>query len=305
MTEPDVSIITAAYNAEKYIAETIESVRNQTFSNWEYIIVDNNSKDRSVEIINKYLTDDRIKLYQEEKQGRCYTRNKAFLYASGKYVANLDADDLWHPSKLEKQVKIMEQDDSIGLVYTGFNTIDGCGKILQTHIPDDLGNNPLKFILTVKNPIVHSSVISRRSAFFDDKYQDEEIKDADELMVYFKVLSKCNKAYLLKEPLTSYRVHHDSGIHSVSLENFMREYKKGIEKFFKQKEISNDFIKFKKKAFGTMYYSVASIGISQNKSLKLALVYLLKSMVLRPNKIHFCIYKFLKLLINWINYKSH
>jgi len=295
---PLVSVITAIYNAEEYIAETIKSVISQTFNNWEYIIVDNNSNDKSVEIIKTYLVDKRIKLYQEEKKGRCFARNKAFIYTSGKYIANLDADDFWHPKKLEKQVEIMERDDSIGLVYTGFNTIDKFGKILETHIPNDLGNNPLKFILTVKNPIVHSSTIIRRNAFVDNKYQDEDIQEADELVLYRKIFLKYNKAYLIKEPLVSYRIHSESGLQIISINEILSGYKKGLDIFFHQKKLPLHIKHLNRKAYGTMYYLSASIGIQQKKELGLCSLYLMKSAWLRPNKIYLCGYQSIRLLTN-------
>lgn len=95
--EPLVSIITPLYNSEKYIAETIESVLAQTYSNWEMIIVDDCSKDNSTKIVEEYQKKDRrIKLYRNEiNKGVSYTRNRAIDLSQGKYIAFLDSDDLW------------------------------------------------------------------------------------------------------------------------------------------------------------------------------------------------------------------
>ncbi|OKA33153.1 glycosyltransferase family 2 protein, partial [Bacillus cereus] len=98
-----ISIITPVYNSEKYIEFTIKSVLNQTYSNWEMLIVDDCSKDGTEEVINQFK-DPRIKYSKLEKNsGAAVARNEALKKARGKYIAFLDADDMWKPDKLEKQ----------------------------------------------------------------------------------------------------------------------------------------------------------------------------------------------------------
>ena len=111
--EPLVSIITPCFNAEKYIRQTIESVLNQTYKNFEMIIVDDISTDKSVEIIREYSKkDDRIKLIvAKEKIGASGARNVALREMQGQYAAFLDSDDIWLPTKLEKQVKFMQDNN--------------------------------------------------------------------------------------------------------------------------------------------------------------------------------------------------
>ena len=119
--EPIVSVITPAYNAEKFISETIESVLNQTFSHWEMIIVDDCSTDRTKEIVQRYVEkDSRIKLIQlKENSGSAIARNTAMDHALGRYLAFLDSDDQWLPEKLEKQLKFM-QDNDVAFSYTKY-----------------------------------------------------------------------------------------------------------------------------------------------------------------------------------------
>ncbi len=109
--QPLVSILMTAYNREKYIAEAIESVMASTYQNWELIIVDDGSKDRTVEIAKSYeAKDQRIKVYVNEKNlGDYPNRNKAASYAKGKYLKYVDADDLIYPYGLEQLVFYMEQ----------------------------------------------------------------------------------------------------------------------------------------------------------------------------------------------------
>ena len=120
-----VSIITPAYNAEKYIKDTIESVIAQTYVNWELIIVDDASKDNTVNIIKIYQKKDRrIKLIPlNENQGVANARNTAIENAQGQYIAFLDADDFWEKEKLSKQIKFM-QNNKIAFSYHAYRLFD-------------------------------------------------------------------------------------------------------------------------------------------------------------------------------------
>ena len=109
-----VSIITPIYNGAKYVSETIESVLKQTYPHWEMIIVDDGSKDNSAEIIREYVTkDDRIQLIQQPNGGSASARNNGIRRANGRYIALLDADDLWEPTFLESQLALMKEKDAI------------------------------------------------------------------------------------------------------------------------------------------------------------------------------------------------
>lgn len=123
--QPLVSIITPSFNCEGTIKDTIESVINQSYQNIEMIIVDDLSTDNSVDIINDYCKkDNRIKLFKlKTKGGASAARNKGIENAKGKYVAFLDADDLWKQDKLEKQIKFME-DNNYYFTYTDYEYID-------------------------------------------------------------------------------------------------------------------------------------------------------------------------------------
>lgn len=116
-----VSIITPAYNAERFIRETIDSVLKQTYSDWEMLIVDDCSTDQTVSIVKEYeQLDDRIRLIQLEKNsGSAVARNTAMDNATGKYLAFLDSDDVWLPEKLEKQLQFM-QDKDVAFSYTKY-----------------------------------------------------------------------------------------------------------------------------------------------------------------------------------------
>ncbi|AFZ22780.1 glycosyl transferase [Cylindrospermum stagnale PCC 7417] len=114
---PKVSVIIPAYNAMTYLPETLESVLRQTFTNFEVLIIDDGSSDNIVEWASQ-LTDSRVKFISQNNQGSSAARNAGIINSSGDYIAFLDADDLWQPTKLEKQVHILEENPEAGLVYT-------------------------------------------------------------------------------------------------------------------------------------------------------------------------------------------
>ena len=112
-----VSIITPSWNSEKYIKKTIESVQKQTYSNWEMIIVDDCSSDNTVKIVKEISRKDpRVHILEQDTNGgAAKARNRSLNAATGRYVAYLDADDIWKPSKLEKQVQFIKNRISCGL----------------------------------------------------------------------------------------------------------------------------------------------------------------------------------------------
>lgn len=132
---PLISIITPSFNSEKYITDTIESVLNQSFKNFEMIIVDDCSSDSTCKIVESYMnTDDRIKLYKlENNSGAAVARNTALDISKGRFIAYLDADDIWKKDKLEKQVSFMLSTD-IAFSCTSYEVIDDLGKDLEKEI---------------------------------------------------------------------------------------------------------------------------------------------------------------------------
>jgi len=146
VNQPLISVITPAYNAARFIGETIESVLQQTYLNWEMIIVDDCSKDETVATIEKYVAkDNRIRLIQlEENSGSAIARNTAMDHAKGRYFAFLDSDDLWYPEKLEKQLTFM-QDNDIAFSFTKYVRMREDGTLTQaiTKAPEKVGYEQL------------------------------------------------------------------------------------------------------------------------------------------------------------------
>lgn len=132
-----VSIVTPSYNSSGYIEKTIFSVINQNYTKWELIIVDDCSSDNSIDVVNKFVSQDpRIKLICLDKNcGAAVARNRAIEEASGRFIAFLDSDDSWHPEKLYKQVNFM-LDNDYAFTYTAYHRVDEYGEYLsKVNIP--------------------------------------------------------------------------------------------------------------------------------------------------------------------------
>ncbi|SHN24208.1 glycosyltransferase family 2 protein [Mucilaginibacter sp. OK098] len=134
MNDPLVSIIMPAYNAEKFIEESINSVINQTFNNWELLIINDGSTDSTESIACKYAaTDARVKLINQENKRLGAARNTGILNAKGSWIAFLDADDLWMPDKLKKQLSVAKTEPKAGVIFTdGFTFYDNS---IKTALP--------------------------------------------------------------------------------------------------------------------------------------------------------------------------
>lgn len=127
---PEITVIIPAYNSEKTIIQTINSVRNQTFTNWELIIINDGSQDATLEIISK-IQDCRLKIFSFENAGANVSRNRGLKYAVGNFVSFLDADDLWTPEKLASQLEALQTNPQAAVAYSWTNCIDEKGEFLR------------------------------------------------------------------------------------------------------------------------------------------------------------------------------
>ena len=202
-----VSIITPSYKSERFISQTIDSVLAQTYQKWEMIIVDDVSPDNSNEIIEEYCKkDSRIKLIKLEKNsGPAVARNRAIEEAQGRYIAFLDADDLWNPEKLKKQLAFMAQ-NNCDLTYTNYETMNENGESLNSIV-----TSPKK--LDYKQ-LLKSNKIGCLSAMYDTKKIGKIymplIKKRQDYGLWLRILKKVDYAYNVNEVLGTYRIMSNS-----------------------------------------------------------------------------------------------
>lgn len=199
-----VSIVVPVFNSEKFIKETIKTVESQTYHNWELILVNDCSTDSSEQIIREYEEDDkRIKLINlETNSGAAIARNTGMENAKGKYIAFLDADDLWKKEKLEKQIKFMKENNYY-FTFTGYEFADENGNNLEKIV-----NVPKK--INYKQALKNTTIFTSTVIFNVDNLGKEiismpNVRRGQDTATWWKVLKTGVIAYGLNESLSLYR----------------------------------------------------------------------------------------------------
>lgn len=199
-----VSIITPCYNGEKYIAETIESVLNQTYPDWEMIIVDDGSQDKSAEIVERYQKkDSRIKFLQQTNAGSAAARNNGIRHANGRYIALLDADDIWKPNFLEEQLRFMKEKNTI-CVFSSYSRINSDSK--------QIGHTTkAKEFITTKDMKIMNQIGCLTGVYDSSKYGKVYLREElnsirDDYAYWYDIVSLDNEAYGNSKVLAKYRV---------------------------------------------------------------------------------------------------
>ena len=207
MKENLVSVIMPTYNCGKFIKETIKSVANQTYKNWELIIVDDCSKDNTEEIVNRYVErDSRIKYHRlETNQGAAVARTKAMKMARGSYMAFLDSDDLWKNDKLEKQINFMEE-NSYNFTCTAYEQIDENNNLLNKIIRPKIKADYNRILLDC--PVGNSTVMYNVDKL--GKFEVPNIRKRNDDALWLQILKKEKYIYGLNEILMQYRIRQNS-----------------------------------------------------------------------------------------------
>ncbi|WP_033151957.1 glycosyltransferase family 2 protein [Pseudobutyrivibrio ruminis] len=195
-----VSVIMPSWNTAGYIMESVESVLNQTYQNWELIIVDDASTDGTVDLL-KQVNDPRVKVFvNEQNSGAAVTRNRAMREAKGDWVAFLDSDDLWSPTKLEKQLEFMVEHDYV-FSYHDFEKIDEASKPIGIRVsgPD---------VVTKHKMYNYGYPGCLTFMYKASAFGVIQIKDIKKNNDYAILLQLCKKAscYRLPENLAQYRI---------------------------------------------------------------------------------------------------
>lgn len=202
-----VSIISPCYNSEKYLQQMINSVRAQTYEHWELILINDYSQDKTLDIININLKEDyRIKLIDfESNNGVASARNAGITFASGRYIAFLDSDDLWDKEKLEIQIQFMESRSHL-FTYTAYRKIDYNSKILNKHIKVN------EFGITYRQLLKHNEIGCLTVIYNADIVGKQLFRDMghEDFIYWLSILKLGNIAYGINRPLASYRVHKNS-----------------------------------------------------------------------------------------------
>lgn len=211
MKNIQVSIVMPVFNSDKYLSEAIESILQQTFSDWELIIVDDHSTDSSVSIIKKYAQiDSRITpVYLSNNMGAAAARNTGIAYRRGRYLAFLDSDDIWLKHKLEIQLTFMEK-NNYAFSYTSYDLISQSGKQMNIEV-----SVPLRLSY---NDALTKTAISTITVCLDMKQITNismpPLKGAEDTGTWLSLLKNIDYAYGIDIILASYRQVPTSLSHS-------------------------------------------------------------------------------------------
>jgi glycosyltransferase involved in cell wall biosynthesis len=204
---PLISIILPVYNGQEFLKKTISSVLNQSFNNFEFLIIDDHSSDNSLNIINSFQ-DSRIKLIKNNSnQGQILTENKGLNIAKGKYIARIDQDDIFLPKKLEKQINFLEKNPKITGIGTWAIHINEKDKIIKK-IKTPTSNKEIIKVLLYNNPIFHPSVMFRKKEILELGSYNHKKKYTEDYALWCQLLTSGYKLSNIPEYLTQYRIHN-------------------------------------------------------------------------------------------------
>ena len=203
-----ISIIIPVYNVDKYIDETIKSILNQDYTNWELICVDDCSSDNSLDILRKYEKNNpRIRVFENEVNcGPSKTRNKGLFHARGNYITFLDSDDYWYKDKLSKQYTFMKENNYY-FTFTGYDLADEKGRPLNkiVQVPERINYEEL-----LQNTVISTITVMIDSRFKDQLIMPENISNGEDMAAWLNLLKTIDYAYGLNQILSTYRQVNNS-----------------------------------------------------------------------------------------------
>ncbi len=227
MSTPLVSVIMPAYNAEKTIADAIQSVIGQTFQNWELIIVNDGSRDKTVDVID--LTDQRIRLLNQPNEGVASARNHGIRQSTGQYIAFLDSDDVWAREKLEKQIEWFHNiadKNNLGLIHTSYKCF--VDNITNSFIKENYPSKYLKIANKYYKLLVHcdigtSTVMVKKSVLNDIGLFDSMLNGTEDWDLWIRIAQKYD-FIKIEFPLAFYR-ENSTGLSKNRERHFSEELK--------------------------------------------------------------------------------
>lgn len=206
-----VTVVIPAYNAEATLDETLVSVRAQTWTNLEILVVDDGSRDGTFAIAERHAAEDpRVRALRKENGGVAEARNFAIAQAKGDYIAPVDADDLWHPTKIEKQMAAMAaMGEKCGLVYTWYRAIDADSRIMSQRGQSGYEGDVLRHMCygnlvgNGSSPLMRKACVLEAGGY-DPSLRANNAQGCEDLKIYFEIARRHHFA-VVREELTGYR----------------------------------------------------------------------------------------------------
>jgi glycosyltransferase involved in cell wall biosynthesis len=238
-----VSVVLPAYNAAAYISETIESVLKQTYRNFEFIIINDGSTDTTESIVLSFASrDSRIKYFAQENRGLVYTLNYAISLAQSNFIARVDADDICDPSRLEKQLFKLKENDHVAVVGTWVNLINETGKRNGHYQYPITEFKAREFAYRQGNPLAHPTVLFKKDIIIKLGGYHEKAKLVEDYDLWLRVLMNY-EVVSVGEYLLDYRIHSSSVSKKNSLAQLLNSFL--IKHWYllkKPEELDYDFV---------------------------------------------------------------
>jgi glycosyltransferase involved in cell wall biosynthesis len=228
---PTVTIVMATYNGAMYLAEAIDSVLQQTYQDWELIVIDDGSTDKTGIVVKKYMKHEKRIIYKKNSQnlGLIASLNRGIAMARGVYIARLDSDDVWiDRTKLEKQITFLQRYPSYGLVGSFASVIDMSGKI-RRELTLPVTDAAIKKYLLIENCFVHSAVVFRRDLAEKIGGYDPKFTHAEDYAFWLQFGLIC-RLYNFPECFVAYR-NNPNGITKTKYRNQLQSTYKAVEMF--------------------------------------------------------------------------
>lgn len=280
LNNPAVSVIIPTYNHAHFLPEALKSVLDQSYTDFEVIIVDDGSTDNTKDVIQPFFNDSRVRYIYQENSGLPATRNRGIKEAKGTFVALLDSDDIWLPSKLEKQVSLFDADSEVVLIYCDAEFIDVNGDTIPDPGYKPIPGSTYKDLLYMNWVIGSgSSVLIRKSVFEKAGLFDETLTGLDDIDMWIRILRNRKSDYV-DEVLVKIRRHRSMEVaNTVKIKKRERAYFHHMQKYM---EIFPELKKEKRRAYFQTYRKLfyKSYEVCRFKNM---LPYFLKACAYKPS----------------------
>jgi glycosyltransferase involved in cell wall biosynthesis len=278
---PKVSVVIPTYNQASFIDETIRSVLNQTFQDFEIIVIDDGSTDNTPEVISALP----VRYFRQENQGCSAARNHGIKLSSGEYIAFLDSDDVLMENALEKGVDVLDRHPEVGFSYGQAYMMDENGRIHRVRKSSFLdsstivdGTEQIRELLFF-NRIPMSTLMVRRHCLDDVGGFNEELKNFEDRHICIRLAKRYSAAYIA-EPLVKYRVHPNQIHKSVNHRLAEKAHLLILREIFEDPDTAPHFHYLKSRAYSYCYYRIARYAYG--KDMRLARHYLRKAIWVYP-----------------------
>ena len=257
---PMITVVLPSYNSMRYIAETMETVLNQTYQDFEVLVVNDGSTDGTPNWVDQLSQrEPKVRMVSQANQGLAGARCTGVINARGKYIAFIDDDDLWEPTKLEKQVNSLESNSQAGLCYTWTALADSNGKATGRVIASNAEGNVWQQMTEMNIVCCGSTPMIRRSCFDEVGLFDHQISPSDDWDMWWRIAAKYEFT-VIKEPLIRYRQHPNNS--SKKCDHMLATSRILIERNFAQAPI--ELLHLRNRSYGCIYLYLGWRAIENN-----------------------------------------